>query len=74
MDCTVDMHPRVFTSEATEVAHRDPRELFCPDFDLGCFDVADARLCKRGVDVVLGHVRYFTLPVLSICPLCDRLP
>lgn len=60
-------------AKTTEERPSEPRELFCKDFDLSCFDVPAADFCKKGTSTVIGHVRYFTLPVAAICPLCERL-
>ena len=60
-------------AKTSEERASEPRELFCKDFEVSCFDVPQAELCKKGTSAVIGHVRYFTLPVVSICPLCERL-
>jgi hypothetical protein len=60
-------------TKTTEERPSEPRELFCKDFDLSCFEVPQAERCKHGTSAIIGHVRYFTLPVAAICPLCDRL-
>ncbi|MBL7959823.1 hypothetical protein JNL27_06235 [bacterium] len=51
----------------------EPRELFCKDFDLGCFDVPSAVTCKQGTSTIISDVRYYTIAIRSICPLCERL-
>lgn len=57
----------------TQEKPADPRELFCNDFDLSCFEVKDARACKLGLTAVISEVRYYTLPARALCPLCERL-
>ena len=51
----------------------DPTELFCKDFDLGCFDVQNPRRCKSGQYVVIGEIGCYSLPLTGMCPMCDRL-
>ncbi|MBL7995345.1 hypothetical protein JNM05_08225 [bacterium] len=51
----------------------EPAELFCKDFDLGCFDVPSALTCRKGTSIIISDVRYYTLQINSICPLCERL-
>ena len=51
----------------------EPRELFCKDFDLGCFEMADPAGCKRGKSAVIQRIYYYTDPVKAVCPICDQL-
>ena len=60
-------------AKTAEERPSEPRELFCKDFDLSCFDLVEADRCKQGTSAVIGRVNYFTLPVTAICPLCERL-
>lgn len=55
-----------------EIRH-EPLEMFCKDFDLGCFDIEDPRSCKAGLRVLIGDAIYYTVPVILVCPLADRL-
>ncbi|KAB2878451.1 hypothetical protein F9K33_13090 [bacterium] len=66
---TGEISDSLFAEERTA----EPRELFCMDFDLGCFDVPSALTCKRGTSAIISEVRYYTMAIKSICPLCERL-
>ena len=59
-------------ADTAEVRHQH-KEVFCGDFDLGCFVIENPAGCKTGTSVVINEILYKTLPVKSICPLCDRL-
>jgi len=51
----------------------DPTERFCKDFDLGCFELQSPLRCRSGQCAIIDDICYFTLPLKSLCPLCDRL-
>ena len=51
----------------------EPREVFCKDFDLSCFEIRNATQCKLGHSAVIHEIRYYTLPLKGVCPMCDRL-
>lgn len=63
----------IIESRFSEERPSEPRELFCKDFDFGCFEVKNAALCKQGTSVTIADVRFYTLPVKAMCPLCERL-
>ncbi len=48
-----------------------PKEIFCRDFDVGCFEVSDPAGCKRGKTAVIGQALFYTRPVRAICPISD---
>ena len=56
-----------------EVSEANPKELFCKDFDTGCFRITDPIGCKRGKAAVIGPICYYTEPVKAICPMGDGL-
>jgi hypothetical protein len=56
-----------------DISEAEPKELFCKDFDRGCFAVADPVGCKCGKSSVINHTYFYTLPVEAICPICDPL-
>jgi hypothetical protein len=51
----------------------EQKEVFCKEFDIHCFDVYNPAVCKAGKSAVIEDIRYYTLPVTAICPLCDNL-
>lgn len=59
-------------SESEEMTFA-PKELFCGDFDISCFEVRDPGGCKKGKTARIGPVLFYTLPVTAICPISDEL-
>lgn len=66
--------PKTSHRDQQEEIRYEPIELFCKDFDLGCFEIADPCLCRCGKTVEILGQKFFTLPVLLVCPMADRLP
>lgn len=60
----------IHSSAETEEA---PKEIFCRDFDIGCFEIPDPAGCKHGKSTVIGQTLFYTLPVKTICPLSDPI-
>lgn len=65
--------PRTSSRDPQEEVRSEPIELFCKDFDLGCFEITDPHVCRGGKTVEILGRKYFTLPVLLVCPMADRL-
>ncbi len=57
----------------TEDMDYAPKELFCKDFDISCFELIDPAGCKKGKSALIRSVYYFSLPVTAICPISDMI-